>query len=105
MKDRRGVPLSTDSPENRAAYETALRALNTYRGDPVSIDRYRVGPRLSGVTGPDAAAGSEQVSGVRLWGWGAARDDEQGGGGQAGADDRVHCEAYREIRVPGPKLA
>jgi tetratricopeptide (TPR) repeat protein len=37
MKDRRGVPLSTDSPENLAAYETALRALNTYRGDPVAL--------------------------------------------------------------------
>ena len=37
MKDRRGVPLSTDNPENLAVFETALRALNTYRGDPVAL--------------------------------------------------------------------
>lgn len=40
--------------------------VGTYRGDPVSINRYGLGPRLIGVAGPDAAAGNDQVSGVRL---------------------------------------
>jgi len=37
MEDRRGVRVSTDDPRSLDAYETALRALNTYRGDPVAI--------------------------------------------------------------------
>lgn len=37
MKDLRGVPLSTTNSQSIATYETALRALNVYRGDPVAI--------------------------------------------------------------------
>ncbi|MEX1109597.1 MAG: tetratricopeptide repeat protein, partial [Dongiaceae bacterium] len=37
MEDRRGVRVSTDNPRSVDIYETALRALNTYRGDPVAI--------------------------------------------------------------------
>ncbi len=37
MKDSRGVPVSSDNPRSLAIYETALKALNTYRGDPVAI--------------------------------------------------------------------
>jgi tetratricopeptide (TPR) repeat protein len=37
MHDPRGVSLSTDNPKSLAIYETALRALNIYRGDPVAI--------------------------------------------------------------------
>ena len=37
MEDRRGMQASTDNPKNLEVYETALRALNTYRGDPVAI--------------------------------------------------------------------
>ena len=37
MKDQRGVPVSTDNPKSLEIFETALRALNTYRGDPIAI--------------------------------------------------------------------
>jgi tetratricopeptide (TPR) repeat protein len=37
MEDRRGLRVSTDNPRSLDTYETALRALNTYRGDPVAI--------------------------------------------------------------------
>jgi tetratricopeptide (TPR) repeat protein len=37
MKDQRGVSVSTDNLRNLEAYEVALRALNTYRGDPIAI--------------------------------------------------------------------
>ena len=37
MKDPRGVPASTGTAQSQAAYETALKAFNTYRGDPVAI--------------------------------------------------------------------
>ncbi len=37
MEDRRSVRVSTDNPRSLDIYETALRALNTYRGDPVAI--------------------------------------------------------------------
>jgi tetratricopeptide (TPR) repeat protein len=37
MKDRRGVETSAESPESLATYERALRAFNSYRGDPVAI--------------------------------------------------------------------
>ena len=37
MKDPRGVPFSTGTAQSHAVYETALRAFNTYRGDPVAI--------------------------------------------------------------------
>ena len=37
MKDPRGVPVSTGTAQSQAAYETALKAFNTYRGDPVAI--------------------------------------------------------------------
>lgn len=37
MDDRRGVSLSTDKARNVEAYESALRAFNIYRGDPVAI--------------------------------------------------------------------
>ena len=36
MEDRRGVPVSTENSQSLEAFETALRALNTYRGDPVA---------------------------------------------------------------------
>ena len=37
MDDSRGVPMSTDNPQNLSVFEAALRALNTYNGDPVAI--------------------------------------------------------------------
>ena len=37
MEDRRGVPTSTDNIGSLETYETALKALNCYRGDPVAI--------------------------------------------------------------------
>lgn len=37
MRDQHGNETSTRSPENLAAYERALRAFNSYRGDPVAI--------------------------------------------------------------------
>ena len=37
MKDQRGAPVSADDPKSLEIFETALRALNTYRGDPVAI--------------------------------------------------------------------
>jgi tetratricopeptide (TPR) repeat protein len=37
MKDARGVPMSSDNPKSLAVYESALRAFNVYRGDPVAI--------------------------------------------------------------------
>ena len=37
MEDRRGVPASSDNPQSLDTYEAALRALNTFRGDPVAI--------------------------------------------------------------------
>ena len=37
MDDSRGVALSTGDPRNLAAFEAALRALNTYNGDPVVL--------------------------------------------------------------------
>ncbi len=37
MKDQRGLPADTGNPQSLEIYETALRALNTYRGDPVAI--------------------------------------------------------------------
>ena len=37
MEDLRGVPTSTDNRSSLETYETALRALNCYRGDPVAI--------------------------------------------------------------------
>ena len=36
MDDRRGVPVSTNNSQSLEIYETALRALNTYRGDPIA---------------------------------------------------------------------
>lgn len=36
MEDRRGVPVSTENSQSLEAFETALRALNTYRRDPVA---------------------------------------------------------------------
>ena len=37
MEDRRGVPVSTGLPQSLETYETALRAFNTYRGDPIAV--------------------------------------------------------------------
>jgi tetratricopeptide (TPR) repeat protein len=37
MQDSRGLPVSTDNAQSLTIYETALRALNVYRGDPVAI--------------------------------------------------------------------
>ena len=37
MKDSRGVEVSTENGKSLEIYEAALRALNTYRGDPVAI--------------------------------------------------------------------
>jgi tetratricopeptide (TPR) repeat protein len=37
MKDQLGAPVSTDNPQSLEAYEAALRAFNTYRGDPVAV--------------------------------------------------------------------
>lgn len=37
MKDQRGVDASSDNSQSLEIYERALRAFNTYRGDPVSI--------------------------------------------------------------------
>ena len=37
MQDLRGVSVSSDNSKSLGAYETALLALNTYRGDPVAI--------------------------------------------------------------------
>ena len=37
MKDTRGVPFSSGTAQSHAVYETALKAFNTYRGDPVAI--------------------------------------------------------------------
>src|SRR5215467_10018658 len=37
MHDLRGVPLSASDPGSLDGYESALRAFNTYRGDPVAI--------------------------------------------------------------------
>ena len=37
MEDQHGVPVSTNNPQSLEVYERGLRALNTYRGDPVAI--------------------------------------------------------------------
>ncbi len=37
MKDQRGVDASSDNSQSLEIYERALRAFNTYRGDPVAI--------------------------------------------------------------------
>jgi tetratricopeptide (TPR) repeat protein len=37
MKDSRGVPISAGTMQSQTAYETALLAFNSYRGDPVAI--------------------------------------------------------------------
>ncbi len=37
MEDRRGAPVSTDNRQGLDTFETALRALNTYRGDPIAV--------------------------------------------------------------------
>ena len=37
MQDQRGVDASSDNSQSLAIYERALRAFNTYRGDPVAI--------------------------------------------------------------------
>ena len=37
MQDIRGVPVSSAKGTSLDIYETALRALNCYRGDPVAI--------------------------------------------------------------------
>ncbi len=37
MDDQRGVPVSTGGAHSLEVYETALRALNCYRGDPVAV--------------------------------------------------------------------
>ncbi|TFH48244.1 MAG: tetratricopeptide repeat protein [Lysobacterales bacterium] len=37
MKDQRGVDASSDNSQSLETYERALRAFNTYRGDPVAI--------------------------------------------------------------------
>ena len=37
MEDRRGVPVSMGNANSLEVYETALRALNCYRGDPVAV--------------------------------------------------------------------
>ncbi len=37
MKDKRGVDASSDNSRSLEIYEQALRAFNTYRGDPVAI--------------------------------------------------------------------
>jgi len=37
MQDLRGVPVSASDPGSLDGYESALRAFNTYRGDPVAI--------------------------------------------------------------------
>ena len=37
MDDPRGVPVSTDDPNNLEMFEAALRTLNTYNGDAVAL--------------------------------------------------------------------
>lgn len=45
MKDQRGVDVSTENSQSLEIYEQALRAFNTYRGDPVAV--------IDGALGPD----------------------------------------------------
>jgi tetratricopeptide (TPR) repeat protein len=63
MNDARGVPLSGGSAKSQEIYEQALRALNSYRGDPVAI----IDQALAG--DPDFAMGHVLRAQVQITMW------------------------------------